>query len=57
MCAVKIGWAKRDISTTEPIIIPGQMHIRINEGIHDPITVTALVLDGKGRKCRDFCLL
>jgi len=46
MCAVKIGWAKRDISTTEPVSIPGQMYLRISEGIHDPITVTALVLDG-----------
>ena len=46
MCAIKIGWAKRDISTNEPVNINGQMYLRISEGIHDPITVTALVLDG-----------
>ena len=46
MCAVKIGWAKRDISTTEPVNINGQMYLRMNEGIHDPISVTALVIDG-----------
>jgi len=46
MCAVKIGWAKRDISTTEPVNINGQMYLRISRGIHDPIMVTALVLDG-----------
>jgi len=46
MCALKIGWARRDISTTEPVSIPGQMYMRISEGIHDPIMTTALVLDG-----------
>ena len=46
MCAIKIGWAKRDISTLEPVNINGQMYLRISEGIHDPIMTTALVLDG-----------
>ena len=46
MCAVKIGWAKRDISTTEPVNINGQMYLRLSEGIHDPIMVTALCVDG-----------
>lgn len=46
MNTVKIGWAKRDVSTTEPVNINGQMYLRISEGIFDPITVTALVLDG-----------
>ena len=46
MSAVKIGWAKRDFSTTEPVEIPGQMYLRISEGIHDPVYVTALCVDG-----------
>ena len=46
MSAVKIGWAKRDVSTTEPVNINGQMYLRISEGIHDPIMVTALCVDG-----------
>lgn len=46
MCAVKIGWAKRDISTTEPVNINGQMYLRLSEGIHDPIMTTALCVDG-----------
>ena len=46
MSAVKIGWAKRDISTTEPVNINGQAYLRISEGIHDPIYVTALYVDG-----------
>lgn len=46
MQAIKIGWAREDISTTKPVNINGQMYLRISEGIHDPITVTALVLEG-----------
>jgi len=46
MCALKIGWSKRELSTTEPISIPGQMYIRVSEGIHDPLYATALCVDG-----------
>ena len=42
---VKIGWASRDISTTKPVNIPGQFHMRISKGVMDPVTVNALVLD------------
>jgi hypothetical protein len=42
---LKIGWASRDVSTTEPVNIPGQFHMRISQGIIDPVTVTALVID------------
>jgi len=40
-----IGWASRDVSTDKPVNIPGQFHMRISEGILDPVTVTALVID------------
>ena len=43
---IKIGWAKRDITLQEPVSIAGQMHMRLSEGVMDPLTVTALVLDG-----------
>ena len=46
MRAIKIGWGKRDITLNEPVSIAGQMHIRVSVGILDPLTVTALVLDG-----------
>lgn len=46
MCALKIGWGRREISTNDPVSIPGQMHIRVSEGIHDPLYVTALCIDG-----------
>jgi hypothetical protein len=45
MNELRIGWASRDVSTEKPINIPGQFHMRISEGIMDPLTVTALVID------------
>ena len=42
---VKIGWAARDVSTTARVNIPGQMHMRISEGVQDPVTVTALAVE------------
>lgn len=50
MCAIRIGWARRDISTTEPVSIPGQMYVRVSEGILDPVTVTALVMESGEEK-------
>ena len=46
MSTVKIGWAKREFSTNERVSVPGQMYQRISEGIHDPLYVTALCVDG-----------
>ncbi|MDD6878552.1 MAG: hypothetical protein PUD44_12355 [Clostridiaceae bacterium] len=46
MGRLSIGWASRDVSTTAPINIPGQFHMRISKGILDPVTTTALVVDG-----------
>lgn len=45
MNELRIGWASRDVSTDKPINIPGQFHMRISEGIMDPLTVSALVID------------
>jgi hypothetical protein len=45
MSKIKIGWASRDVSTEKPINIPGQFHMRISEGISDPLYVNTLILD------------
>ena len=45
MKELKIGWASRDVSTDKPVNIPGQFHMRISQGVMDPVTVTALVVD------------
>lgn len=45
MQALKIGWAFRDVTTDAPVDIPGQFYIRVNDGSHDPLITTALVID------------
>lgn len=45
---LKIGWAEADITPSEPVMIAGQFHARVSEGVRDPITATALVLEQGG---------
>ena len=42
----RFGWAMREYSTELPVMIPGQSYIRVSEGIHDPLCITALCVDG-----------
>lgn len=46
MSRVKIGWSKRETSINEGVALFGQMHLRVAEGILDPLYATALVIDG-----------
>ena len=46
MNRVKIGWSKRETSLNEGVALFGQMHLRVAEGILDPLYTTALVIDG-----------
>lgn len=43
---MQIGWASRDFTPVRPALIQGQMHIRIGRDAADPLTLTALALDG-----------
>ncbi len=42
---LKIGWAQADITPDEPVLVIGQFHARVSEGVRDPITATTLVLE------------
>lgn len=56
MSTIKIGWSKRSLSTMEPISLPGQMYLRVSEGIHDPLYATVLCVDGgEGQDKAFFC--
>ena len=46
MDRIKLGWGRRETSIDEPVNITGQMYLRISEGVHDPLYVTALAIDG-----------
>lgn len=44
-----IGWAEIDITPEAlPVYIAGQFHIRVSEGIADPLSATALALESNG---------
>ena len=47
---LKIGWSKKDVSTNDPVCIPGQFHCRISQGVLDPIMINCLVMDD-GNDC------
>ena len=58
MHELKIGWGCEEISLDKPVSIPGQMHLRVSEGILDPLYVTALCLDGgPGQDAAIFCTI
>lgn len=42
---LSIGWAQRSITPNGPILMEGQMYVRVSRYVHDPITATALALD------------
>jgi hypothetical protein len=42
---VEIGWSECDITPAGPVLIAGQFHARVSEGVMDPITATAMALD------------
>ena len=46
METLKIGWSQRDMTPVRPAMIQGQMHRRIGRDAMDPLTVTALALEG-----------
>lgn len=42
---LRIGWASSDITPDKPVILHGQFHARISEGIMDQVTATALAME------------
>jgi len=43
--SVKTGWAQADITPDQSVILAGQFHARVSEGVMDPITATALAIE------------
>jgi len=39
-----VGWAQADITPDRPVLIAGQFHARVSEGVADPITATVCAL-------------
>ena len=59
---LKIGWATREITPERPAMVMGQMHRRVASEAIDPLTLTALALEGgEPRDCAiivscDMCM-
>jgi len=47
--SMKIGWAQADITPDKSVLLAGQFHARVSEGIMDPVTATALALESGDR--------
>jgi hypothetical protein len=50
---LNIGWASADLTPAKPVLIAGQFHARVSEGVMDPITATVLAIEsvkGHGRE-------
>jgi len=48
--SILIGWATTSITPERPVQLAGQFHERISQGVHDPLTATALALDQGGEQ-------
>ncbi|NLO01520.1 MAG: hypothetical protein GX126_04250 [Bacteroidales bacterium] len=40
-----IGWSVADITPDEPVLLRGQYHARVSEGVMDPVTATVLAME------------
>jgi hypothetical protein len=42
---IRVGWGAADLTPDQPVMLAGQFYARVSEGIMDPVTATALVLE------------
>lgn len=42
---LNIGWASADLTPVKPVLIAGQFHARVSEGVMDPLTATVLAIE------------
>ncbi|WP_158856525.1 hypothetical protein [Lunatibacter salilacus] len=42
---LKVGWALADITPDRPVLIAGQFHARLSEGVLDPVSATVLAME------------
>ena len=43
---ILIGWAQRDVTPDKQVSLRGQFHVRLSTGVRDPLTTTALAIEG-----------
>ena len=43
---MQVGWASADVTPPRPVLLRGQFYVRVSERVNDPLTATALALEG-----------
>lgn len=51
------GWATVDITPPEPVALAGQYYARVSQYVRDPITATALAVEGIGPEVATECAI
>src|SRR5450756_595980 len=54
---LQVGWASRDVTPDRPVNLQGQFHMRISQGVKDPLTVTALAIAANNANGADVAVL
>jgi hypothetical protein len=54
---LRVGWAHVDVTPERPVAIGGQVHTRISKFVKDPVTVTALALEGSDGSATSAAIL
>lgn len=54
---LKIGWASVDLTPDQPVLLAGQFHARVSEGVMDPITATVLAIESVRGSERDQVIM
>lgn len=42
---LQVGWGAADLTPEQPVMLAGQFHARVSEGIMDPVTATILAIE------------
>jgi hypothetical protein len=43
-----VGWSASDITPARPALLQGQFYTRVSDSVNDPLTATALAIEGQG---------
>ena len=55
---LRVGWASADLTPDTPVVLRGQFHARVSEGVMDPVTATALALESVGQgDTKDYTIM
>ncbi len=54
--SLRIGWGHADFTPQVPVIITGQFHPRVSEGVRDPVGIAALAIESTHQGRQDYVI-